>query len=220
MLGTIGTYATIFGTIIGGLSLYFYLTGNPFEKNKREISFIVNPPEELLSMPKLFRDQIRIMVGDDKISHLEILSIDFKNTGDTAIIPAYYEDGITLRYRDQTGIISGYVSSGDLNFSKHDLKITETSTFIKPFIINKGDQFTIKLLCADNLNRKIDVLLKSADTEVKEVKSFPDKSFSIIAFIFEKWVSAAGVFILGLVALALFMVILIGILNKLEQLSK
>ena len=189
----IGVIATIFFGIVGIIGVV--ITFLQLTQTRKLLSFEYQSITQIFKIAKGFQEQIEIKIKGEAVRDVYLMIIRFVNSGRTSIRPDDFVHPLKLSLKNGK-ILSVEIESTDPP-ELGDVVETKDATSItfKKLLLNRNDEFVLKLLVSDfkgnvadvNIEARIDGVkriteLKDSDL-VKALKNSPSALLPIIAIL-------------------------------------
>jgi len=131
--------------IFGIITLLVYLNGKQYKLLSHQI--ISEYP--LVSIDEEVRGKLQILLDNNPVENLHLLLIKFMNTGNLPIAASDYERPITIQLQNAAYVLSAEVVEAFPFNLQASLLTEKNSVTVEPFLMNREDYFTIKILAAE-----------------------------------------------------------------------
>jgi hypothetical protein len=163
---------TLLATI--GVPLLIYW----LSRNKKELSYKIFT-STLLSEKQEFREKLRVFIDDQEIKEdISLILLTIINSGNTPIKVEDFAEGIYINLVGEGRFLQSEVKSSNPSYLpvKIDEGLLSLNLFsIEPLLLNKGDEFTLKILgtqVGDNIE------VSSRIVGIKEISKYKPPLFT------------------------------------------
>lgn len=135
----IGALVAVVAIII---SVIFYFS----QKRRKQLSYEVISLNSILSHSEELEGKLKILFEGEQVNQVHLIVIQLTNTGNIPIISKDYEREISIKFLEDSRILSAQISDTFPSNLGATLSYNLENIKLQPVLLNRGDSITIKTL--------------------------------------------------------------------------
>lgn len=134
------------GSVLGLIAIIVTTYSYFIQRRRKSLAYEMLTDTKLLTVGEEIMGDVKILFKSDYVKDVHLVLLRIQNKGDLAIKPDDYEEPIILSFGKNAKILSAEVTSVSPQNLNPNLTILESKIEIEKILLNKSDNFTIKLL--------------------------------------------------------------------------
>lgn len=144
------------------------------QRNRKELSYEIISRTSLLSREEEIGGALQVQYNGQPVKKVQLVEINFENTGNTPILVNEYERPISLDFGETSKVLTAEISKKFPENLSASLSIKDKNVIIDPLLLNSKESLTLKMLISNGSKVSIDCRIVgiSSIKEATESRNF------------------------------------------------